>query len=28
VLQKNVKTGKVEVYVVRDGKIAFQTVPP
>ena len=28
VLQKNVKTGKVEVYVVRNGKIAFQALPP
>ena len=28
VLQKNVKTGKVEVYVVRNGKIAFQVLPP
>jgi ketosteroid isomerase-like protein len=27
VLQKALKTGKVEVYVVRHGKILFQTVP-
>jgi hypothetical protein len=27
VLQKALRTGKVEVYVVRHGKIAFQTVP-
>jgi len=27
VLQKALKTGKVEVYVVRHGKIVFQTVP-
>lgn len=28
VLQKNVETGKVEVYVVRNGKIAFQALAP
>lgn len=27
VLQKEVKTGKVEVFVVRHGKIVFQTLP-
>ncbi len=27
VLQKEVKTGKVEVFVVRNGKIVFQTLP-
>ncbi len=28
VLQKESKSGKVEVFVVRDGKIVFQTLPP